>query len=521
MQTGSAIKAPHYVGGNVPCRAQPSTPIPPPEQPYTEFSKAERWVIVALIALAAWFSTLSSFIYYPAISSIAEDLGSTVSLINLTVTSYLVISAVAPAIVGDAADTLGRRPLYAVTLGIYAAANIGIASQRSFVALLLLRMLQSAGISGMTRCSDLEHSILLTKPPITGTFSVAYGVLADIAAPSERGAFVSALSFGITTAPSIGPVIGGAMASGPGWRWIFWFLAIISCVCLAMMILLLPETNRNLVGNGAVKPPRFYLPLMPGALRPWGRQSDAANIALPPRALRIPNPLKSLVVLARKDVAVSIMPGSFLYTVYCCIHTSLSTSFVQVYHLDYLRAGFVYLPFGVGAIISTIVSGRWIDRDYRIVAQSHGLPINKVSGDDLLHFPVEEARLRSVALPTIVALVSVVAYGWLVDYHVHMAAPLVCLFFAGLSIQTCFNINNTLLVDINEDVPATAQASSNIVRCIISAVLVGTLQIIIDEIGFGWTFTLLGSFCLAAGFFYLIERMYGRKWRLARHVANT
>ncbi|KAK8058729.1 Itaconate transport protein [Apiospora phragmitis] len=194
------------------------------------------------------------------------------------------------------------------------------------------------------------------------------------------------------------------------------------------------------------------------------------------------------------------MPGSFLYIVYCCIHTSLSTSFVQVYHLDYLQAGFVYLPFDVGAIISTIVSGKWIDRDYRIVAQSHGLPIDKVSGDNLLHFPVEEARLRSVLLPTLVALVSVVAYGWLVDRHV---------------------INNTLLVRINEDVPATAQASSNIVRCSMSAVLVGTLQIVIDKIGFGWAFTLLGSFCLVAGFFYLIERMYGRKWRVARHVANT
>ena len=131
----------------VACPAQPPRPVSPP-RPYTEFSKAERRVIVALIALAAWFSTLSSFIYYPAISSIAEDLGSTIGLVNLTVTSYLVVSAVAPAIVGDAADTMGRRPLYAITLTLYVAANIGIASQRSFVALLLLRMLQSAGISG-------------------------------------------------------------------------------------------------------------------------------------------------------------------------------------------------------------------------------------------------------------------------------------------------------------------------------------------------------------------------------------
>ena len=32
-----------------------------------------------------------------------------------------------------------------------------------------------------------------------GTFSVAYGVIADIAAPEERGGFVGALSFGYCT----------------------------------------------------------------------------------------------------------------------------------------------------------------------------------------------------------------------------------------------------------------------------------------------------------------------------------
>ena len=115
---------------------------------YSLFSKSERWMIVALIAFAGWFSTLSSFIYYPAIPIIADDLHSSIGTIDLTVTSYLVVSAIAPAIVGDAADTFGRRPLYAVTLALYVVANVGIALQRSAIALLFLRMLQSAGISG-------------------------------------------------------------------------------------------------------------------------------------------------------------------------------------------------------------------------------------------------------------------------------------------------------------------------------------------------------------------------------------
>lgn len=115
---------------------------------FSSFRINQKRYIIFLIASAGWFSTLSSFIYYPVISLVAEDLNTTIAKVNLTVTSYLIVSGIAPAFVGDAADMLGRRPLYVVTLVIYLLANIGIALQDSFVALLLLRMLQSAGISG-------------------------------------------------------------------------------------------------------------------------------------------------------------------------------------------------------------------------------------------------------------------------------------------------------------------------------------------------------------------------------------
>jgi MFS family permease len=118
------------------------------QAPYTLFTTWERRTIVILVALAGWFSTLSSFIYYPTISAVANDLHTSVKLINLTVTSYMVVSSVAPAIVGDASDMFGRRPLYLITLALYVLANVGIALQDSFAALLVLRMLQSAAISG-------------------------------------------------------------------------------------------------------------------------------------------------------------------------------------------------------------------------------------------------------------------------------------------------------------------------------------------------------------------------------------
>jgi MFS family permease len=120
----------------------------PDEELYSMFNRYEKWYIVFLISFAGWFSTLSSFIYYPAISQIAHNLNTTVSRINLTVASYMAVSTVAPAFVGDAADVLGRRALYLVVISIYLVANIALANARSFAHLLGLRMLQSAGVAG-------------------------------------------------------------------------------------------------------------------------------------------------------------------------------------------------------------------------------------------------------------------------------------------------------------------------------------------------------------------------------------
>jgi MFS family permease len=118
------------------------------EDVFSVFSKTEKRTIALLVAYAGSFSPLSSFIYYPAINVLARDLHTTVELVNLTITSYMVVSGVMPSLLSDIADTFGRRPIYIAAFVTYLAANIGLAVQRSYYALLLLRMLQSAGSSG-------------------------------------------------------------------------------------------------------------------------------------------------------------------------------------------------------------------------------------------------------------------------------------------------------------------------------------------------------------------------------------
>ncbi|KAI4106016.1 MAG: hypothetical protein L6R37_002379 [Teloschistes peruensis] len=80
--------------------------------PYSVFSKSSKRWIVFLIALAGFFSPLSANIYFPSLNYLAQDLNVSLELVNLTITAYLVCQGIVPSIVGDIADTAGRRPVY-------------------------------------------------------------------------------------------------------------------------------------------------------------------------------------------------------------------------------------------------------------------------------------------------------------------------------------------------------------------------------------------------------------------------
>ncbi|KAK7953855.1 hypothetical protein PG988_014549 [Apiospora saccharicola] len=456
--------------------------------PYSAFSYAEKWCIVSLVSFAAWFSTVSSFIYYPALQLLSESLHVSVDKINLTITSYMAIATIAPTLVGDAADVMGRRPVYIVILGRYIASNIAIALTKTYSALLGLRLLQALAISG--------------------TFSVAYGVITDVASPAERGTFASAVSFASTIAPSIGPILGGALSYAAGWTWIFWFLAIASSVCLLLMVFMLPETSRRIVGNGSIRPPRHLRLPTPTLMRHWKEEGCE-----PATVWEIPNPLKSLRILVRRDNATIILACGILYVIYTCVNASLSVLFIDIYGLNQWQAGLIYLPFGLGGTVSTFFSGPLLDNAYRKARARRRLPTNKVSGDDLDSFPIEKARIGVIWVPMALTTISVVTFGWVLQLRQNIAVPLFLQFIAGLSMQLDFSIYNTLLVDKNHRAPAAAQASSNIVRCTLAAVVIVFMQDMLDAMGISWTFTFLGGMCVVATGLLLLDYHRGTSWR--------
>ncbi|KAI1267230.1 major facilitator superfamily transporter [Xylariaceae sp. FL1019] len=470
--------------------------VPSEVAPFTVFTLLQKRGIVFLTALAGVFSPLSSFIFYPAITPIASDLHVSIGLVNLAITTYMIVSGVVPAVLGNAADKLGRRPIYIFALSVYFIANIGLAVQNSYAALFVLRMVQSAGSSG--------------------TLSLGYGIISDISTPSERGSYVGIFSLGPNVAPPLGPVIGGVLAAKLGWRSIFWFLVIFGGLCLLTVIAILPETARSIVGNGSNPATGVHRTLLPICLS----KHETANIPSPlpkeGRLSSLPNPLACLRILLERDMFILQICYGLFYTTYSCIQASLSTLFMEIYGIQELQGGLIYIPFGLGCLSSVYIWGKVLDLEYAKIAKRRGFDIAEVKTQRLDEFPIEVARLRSVFYLVVATTAGMIAYGWAVQARVHVAGPLVIQAILGFTISAAFVAFGTLITDLNPDRSSTAAASVNIVRCLLAAAGTAALQPIIDGVGPGWCFTIFGGLIGVCGPLLLLEIRIGPTWRKQR-----
>jgi hypothetical protein len=113
--------------------AQVAVPAPQTAIPYTVFTKAEQRMITWLIGSSMFFSPFTANIYFPCLEELQHAVGVSTSLINLTITTYLIVQAIAPAFCGYLADNLGRRPVYLVTLGYTSVPTSALRSSRTML----------------------------------------------------------------------------------------------------------------------------------------------------------------------------------------------------------------------------------------------------------------------------------------------------------------------------------------------------------------------------------------------------
>ncbi|KAJ6447190.1 NACHT and WD domain-containingprotein [Purpureocillium lavendulum] len=499
------------------------------EEKYTSYSKSQLRRLRLLLGFAAITSPLTATIYFPLLPLLRRQFHASAQAINLTLTLYIVFQAISPALFGPASDAYGRRPLFLMTLALYGISNLGLALNRdSYAALLALRALQSLGASA--------------------AYALAFGVVADVCPPAERGAMLGPVGMALNLGACVGPVVGGAVAYTQGNHiWVFWALVIVGVILFLGVGLLLPETERGLVGNGDDKT-RFsrwqlsWLSLVRRRLRCFTRRGGQGNMkgaclqSLPvgpdvegetisPLRKSFNNLLACFRIILHRDTILTLwLHGSF-YTVDYSFVAAVPDIFKDVYGFNELQIGLAYLPRGVGIISGSYFTGRLMDYNYRATARgqsstntpTRGRGATTAAAAGPSSFPIERARSQSSYWMLAVATGTMIGYGWSVERAAHAAVPLTLQFMQGFWGTFFYTTYSTLLVDVYPDRSSTAAAATSVTRCAMAAAGVAVLQPLLDAAGRGWYFTVLGLWAggLGTGAVVLLRRK-GREWRQSR-----
>ncbi|MGK2956126.1 MAG: MFS transporter, partial [Solirubrobacterales bacterium] len=169
-----------------------------------ESGMTHRQVLEAMsgLLLGMFVAILSSTVVTTALPKIIGDLGGTQTSYTWVVTSTLLALTVSTPIWGKLADLFDRKLLIQLGLSIYAVGSTLAGLAESTTWLISCRVIQGLGVGGLTALVQI--------------------VLSDLVSPRERGRYMGYLGavFGLGTVA--GPVLGGVITDGLGWRWCFY-----------------------------------------------------------------------------------------------------------------------------------------------------------------------------------------------------------------------------------------------------------------------------------------------------------
>jgi MFS family permease len=197
--------------------------------------------------------------------------------------------------------------------------------------------------------------------------------------------------------------------------------------------------------------------------------------------------------------------------------TGASVAFASNYGFDQSKIGLMFIPIGIGGIMSALTVGPLADWNYRRWAKKLGIKVVKNRRQDLTNFPIERARLEVVFPLFFVAVAVIIAYGWILTKKISVAVPIVLLLIMGFALTATFQILNVLMVDIYPGKPSVATAANNFTRCEIGAIFSAILLPLVDSIGWGWAYTLLALLFLGFLPMLLFVMQRGPKWRKKRN----
>ncbi|WP_438804487.1 MFS transporter [Nocardia alni] len=193
------------------------------ETPHT-LSPRGRTVVLLTCCLSVFVAGLDVTIVNVALPSIQRDLHAPVSGLQWAIDAYTLVIACLLMFSGSLADRFGRRRIFQIGLAIFSLGSLLCSISPSLEVLVACRAMQAVGGSMLNPVAMSIIATTFTEPAARARAVGAWGTVAGV---SLAG----------------GPVLGGLLISGLGWRSIFWINVPIGVLAIYLTQRFVPESK--------------------------------------------------------------------------------------------------------------------------------------------------------------------------------------------------------------------------------------------------------------------------------------
>ena len=326
------------------------------------------WTLV-LVCAAMFMLLLDMTIVTAALANIQKDLNSSLGSLQWVVDAYTLPVAGLLLTAATIGDRIGRRRLYMAGMALFTLASLGCALAGDALVLNVIRAVQGFG-------AVMLFGVGL--PLIAAAFPDA----------KKRAGAIGAFGATLAAATAVGPLLGGALVDGPGWRWIFLINVPVGVAALIGARFVLTESRasraRQADWPGTVLLSSALVALVYGLIRSnsdgWGSVSVIGLMvatavllaAFVVREQRAAEPMLDLSLLRRPSFV-----GPALLALVGSGTLVASTSYIALYFINTLgftpfQAGLRFLPLTVASFLAAPPAARF---GHRIPAR-YSMPIS-------------------------------------------------------------------------------------------------------------------------------------------------
>lgn len=170
---------------------------------------------VFTLLLMAGISAATLNIYAPSLPTMAREFDVSYTIMQISISAYLILSGFVQLFVGPLSDRFGRRRISCWCFGIFAIASFFASVATTLEAFFIFRFLQATSVAG---------------------FVLSRIMIRDVHGPDRAASIIGYVTMGMSLVPMFAPILGGIIESYFGWRGSFFILFLLGFIMWIFLI---------------------------------------------------------------------------------------------------------------------------------------------------------------------------------------------------------------------------------------------------------------------------------------------